>query len=86
MVDLNAGNDRLAAVVEQVADEGREPRGDWRTAVSEALTDLREAARHGDEGRAADAAMHVRLAIGSLAEIWFDQDEKDRIYLAEEGT
>lgn len=86
MSSLNADNDRLAAAVEQAADEGWEPRADWSAAVSDALADLCEAVRHGDEGRAADAAVSARLAIGSLAGIWFDPDEKDRIYLAEEGA
>jgi hypothetical protein len=85
VADPNADIDRLAAAIERAITEGREPRDDWRISVSDALTDLFEAVGHGDEGRAADAAMSVRLAIDCLAEIWFDQGEKDRIHLGKEG-
>lgn len=81
--DHRAGNARLATFVAEASAAQRPPMPDWHGAVNDALHDLERAVESGDAGRAADAALHARAAIGSLAGIWVDVDESDAIYRGE---
>lgn len=83
MAETWTGIDRLASAVESAVNAKAPACADWHATVSDVLAELEEAVRHADDGRSADAAMHARLAIGSLAGIWLGDDEKDAIYLDE---
>lgn len=62
------------------ATEARRPaRLDWHVAVMDALLDLDDAFDAAECGSSADAAMHLRVAFGSLAGIWLDEDEADEV-------
>jgi hypothetical protein len=72
---------RLNEFVHAALKERREPRGDWREAVEDAvnvLARLRASAHHPDDrDKAAEA-------LSCLAGIWLDSDEIDDAYLGEE--
>lgn len=74
-----AAFDRTRDFIIEASTSGREPRPDWREILRDVALDLDKIA-YGPDAHP-DSVMNAVLAMGSLAGVWLDADEKDDLYL-----
>ncbi len=74
-----AAFDRFRDFIIEAAESGREPKPDWRDVLRDVAFDLDKIAY--GAGAHPDSVMNAVLAMGSLAGVWLDVDEKDQLYL-----